>query len=185
MKKNVIPSYNFIISDDYKLADIEMDIMSNFESTERWLYLGADAANPDFARIGITMRDLRSRSYSSANPNYYLFCAFKCIHNLPVVNLKSMESDVLREFENYYRDQNGLTKRAKFYESDVFSDCFYNIDFEDFLRHLHYFLYTNYRQNFVISAMDYGFGVVDGEFIDCIFNQKVKNQNRYRQMLIQ
>src|SRR5450830_776750 len=175
MKKNIITCTDFILSDDYKSAEVELNMLNNFESIERWLYLGADAANPNFARVGITMGDLRSRSYSSANPNYYLFCAFKCIHNLPLVNLKTMEDDVLRRFENFYKYENGITKRARFYESGVFSDCFYNVDFIDFFKHLHHYIYTNYRNNFVISAMDHGFGVVDGEFIDCMFNQKVEN----------
>jgi hypothetical protein len=85
MKKEIVFLDEYIFSDDYKLAHVEMEIIKSFESAERWLYLGADATNASFARIGITMGDLRSRSYSSANPNYYLFCAFKCRPDLSMV----------------------------------------------------------------------------------------------------
>jgi hypothetical protein len=185
MKKEIIFLDDYILSDDYKLAHVEMEMIKTFESTERWLYLGADATNPNFARIGITMGDLRSRSYSSANPNYYLFCAFKCKPELSVADLKNMEDVILARFQNYYINYDGSTKRSFFYESGLLSDCFYKIDFLDFFVNLHSEIYQNYRSNFVTCGMEDEFGGEVGEFVDCIFNRKVENQNRYIRMIVQ
>ena len=185
MRKDETSFDDYVLSDDYKLASLEMNMIKNLESTTRWLYLGADATNPGFARIGMTMGDLRSRSYGSVNANYYLFCAFKCRHDLSELELKQIETAILDEFQNRYLNDDGSTKRLSFYESGYLSDCFSNVNFAEFFADLHYEIYENYRNSFVICGMDDGAGGVDGEFVDCIFNDKVRNKDDYRRLIIQ
>ncbi len=104
----------------------------NFESPNKWLYVGADCRNLNFAKIGITMNDLRSRSYSSANPNYYLFCAFQCEQSTTKEQLERIEQCALIYLDDVFRYDNGLTKRACHFESGYLSECYYDVDFEDF-----------------------------------------------------
>lgn len=173
------------IFEDYKAEYIWERSRLDIESTEIWLYLAADAANDTFAKVGLTMGDLSSRSYSSGNPRYYLFCAFKCKHDLQESKLKSIEDDLLSKLEDRYRYDDGSTKRERFHESGRKSECFYDIDFLEFFKDIHFELYENHRSSFVISGMSDGFGSTDGEFVDCIFNSKVSDPHHYRRMIIQ
>lgn len=88
--------YNLEIpDDDYKMAAVMGRDKENFESSNIWFYVGADCRNPSFAKVGITQGDLRSRSYSSANPNYHIFCAFQCTQDTTNAQLKSIERNAL------------------------------------------------------------------------------------------
>lgn len=157
-----------------------MESIKNIESTDKWLYLGADAKNPFYAKIGLTLGNLASRSYSSANPNYYIFCAFKCKYNLLKHDIDRIENDILTKFEKYYRYENGLTKRMMHYESGRPSECFCDIDFLHFFISLHLEIYSCHRNSFVISGMN------DGEFVDCEFNPKVgTDKYNYIRMITQ
>jgi hypothetical protein len=171
--------------DDYKLDYLEVEAQSNFESTEKWLYLGADALDGCFAKIGLTMGDLSSRSYGSVRPTYYLFCAFKCRHDLSRIELVEIEEKILVRFESLYSNADGSSKRLRHYESGRLSECFYPVDFLDFFINLHSEIYENYRDSFVICGMDDGGGGVCGEFVDCIFNSKVTDMMRYINMIVQ
>ncbi|MBV7549868.1 hypothetical protein KW849_26655 [Pseudomonas sp. PDM26] len=170
---------------DYKMDHVYTETMRNFASTERWLYLGADAGNSGFAKIGITTGDLSSRSYSSTNPNYYLFCAFKCNYDLPKEELASIEYSLLAKIDSLYRNSDGTSKRMSHHESGVLSECFCPVDFQDFFVTLHQEIYDNFRHKFVISGMENEIGDVDGEFVDCIFSQKIANPQNFRRLIIQ
>src|SRR5580700_10817336 len=101
---------------------VEMEARKDFESSTNWLYLGANAVHVNFAKIGLTMGDLSSRSYGSVDPNYYLFCAFKSKHNISNIELKNMENNILYKFENLYKNDDGSTKRLRHYESERLSE---------------------------------------------------------------
>lgn len=171
--------------DDYKMEYVWERTKLDMESRDGWLYLGADASNPGFAKVGLTMGDLSSRSYSSGNPNYYLFCAFKCRHDISLGELKIVENSILARLESLYTYGDGSTKRMRFHESKILSECFYDVDFIDFFQTLHYEIYENYRNYFVLTGMDDGFGGTDGEFIDCLFSPTLNDPHFYRKMIIQ
>ena len=185
MKKQLIPYNNYGVDDDFKSAYLHEQMAREFESMEGWIYLGADITNPRYARIGMTKGDLGSRSYSSANPNYYLFCAFKCKPELHESQIKTIENIILQRFQDGYRYPNGMTKRAVFYESGQYWDCFYDIDFLEIFVALHEQLYTNYRSVFTTCGVVDDAGGDAGVIIECLFNPKVPNQNKYRQMIAQ
>lgn len=95
-------TFDLEIPDDYKLASVLERDRADFESTNIWFYVGADYRDRRFAKVGITMGDLRSRSYSSSNPDYYLFCGFQCKHDTTRADLKNIERDVLSYLDEYY-----------------------------------------------------------------------------------
>lgn len=80
-----------IPDDDYKMAAVMERDKLNFESPNKWFYVGADSRDLGFAKVGITMGDLTSRSYGTNNPNFYLFCAFQCQQSTTEAQLKSIE----------------------------------------------------------------------------------------------
>lgn len=166
---------------DYKMEAIIEKNAREFESTEGWIYLGADISNPGYARIGMTKGDLRSRSYSSANANYYLFCAFKCKPEVHESQIKAIEDEVLRQFQYRYVHPDGTTKRAIFHESGRYSDCFYDVSFEEFFIDLHQLLYTSYRRFFSTWIVEQYEGIT----IQYLFNPKVPNHKKYVKMLLQ
>jgi len=172
---------------DYKMSQLIHDNRESFASVDKWLYLGADNRNSNFAKVGITGGNLTSRSYSSANPTYYLFCAFKFKHNVSKVDMKIVEDDVLSKLDKYWLDEYEISKRLCHYESNVLSECFDNVDFEDFYKNLHHLIYTHHRAKFEISgyqANDFDEG--DQEFVYCIFNKKLpKSENVYIEMILQ
>jgi hypothetical protein len=171
--------------DDYKMERAWEETRLNFESTEKWLYLGADAVDSTFAKVGLTKGDLSSRSYSSARPDYYLFCAFKCRYDLPMETLRSIEFDILTRLQDRHRYSDGTTKRRRHFESGNLSECFYDVNFTEFFMDYHFEIYNEYRSSFVISGVDDGFGGSEGEFVDCIFNRKVPGHHRYKRMIVQ
>lgn len=101
MKKPKV-TYNLQLNPnaDYKMAWIHERDQRNFESLTKWLYLGADLKDSRFAKVGLTMDDLASRSYSSANPNYYLFCAFKCRDNITKAEIENIERSAFEYLEH-------------------------------------------------------------------------------------
>lgn len=190
LKKNLNHHYENYLDDsyysyDYKYEWSKAEIINNFRSVEKWLYLGADAAKNSFAKIGMTMGDLSSRSYSSENPNYYLFCAFKCRHDLSRSELESIEKNVLLRMECLYRKADGSSTRLKHHDSKLLSECFDPVDFLAFFKSLHLEIYQSHRDNFVICGVDDGFGGCDGELVDCLFNPNINDRNKFMRMIIQ
>ncbi|WP_146749210.1 hypothetical protein [Paracidovorax anthurii] len=167
----------------YKMEFLHNKSKENFESTEKWLYLGANDRDRAFAKVGITMGNLTTRSSSSESPGYYLFCAFKCVNNITKNQLESIEEDALSHLEGVFRHSDGSIKRALHYESEYISECFFEVDFLDFFRALHYHLYKNHRNDF----MPCGFENDEGEFLDCEFNPRISRDeiNRYIRMILQ
>lgn len=166
---------------DYKLEAIIENDAKEFESTDGWIYLGADSSNPGYARIGMTKGDLGSRSYSSANPNYYLFCAFKCKHDLHARQIKAIEDNILLELQHRYVYEDGTTKRTRFHESGQYSDVFHDVPFEEFFVDLHQLLYTSYRGSFNTWIVEQ----YDSVTLQYQFNPKVENQLKYVRMICQ
>ncbi|NAO26202.1 hypothetical protein PsdCFBP2356_06370 [Pseudomonas syringae pv. dysoxyli] len=185
LRKDKLPWDESISFDDYKLDHVYTQTMMNFTSVDKWLYLGADAGNDRFAKIGITMGDLGSRSYSSANPNYYLFCAFKCNHDVSRDELIHMENVVLERLDGLFKYDYGASKRMYHYESGVLSECYQNINFQEFFVTLHQEIYDGFRHKFVISEMVTEIGMGYGEFVDCLFSHKITNHQYFRDMIIQ
>ncbi|KQW88165.1 hypothetical protein ASC84_12360 [Acinetobacter sp. Root1280] len=139
-KREVNEEYDWYYEDtgrDYKLQHQINDIRNNFESISNWLYLGADANDQSFVKIGITTGDLRSRSYSSARPTYYLFCAFKFKYNLSRLEMESVEGDILTRMENIYCNRPNHANRLNHFESGRVSECFQPVDFYNFYKDLH------------------------------------------------
>lgn len=171
---------------DYKLEQQIHNIRQNFESTTKWLYLGADIKDLNFAKIGITEGDLASRSYSSARPTYYLFCAFKFDYRASREEIKRVENDLLSRIDRLHRDKRGNSKRLIHFESGQLSECFHPVDFLEFYKDVHSIIYTHHHNNFVISGLYSEFDVCDGEFVDCILNPRLDNRdNKYLNMILQ
>ncbi|MFC4346130.1 hypothetical protein [Cupriavidus numazuensis] len=188
MKKKIISYERFDLfsRDDYKLEHVEQEAGRNFESLDKWLYLGADILDKNFAKIGMTMGDLASRSYSSTRPSYYLFCAFKFKHNISMQDVKRVENDVLLRIDCLHRNVDASSKRMIHYESGQLSECFYPVDFFDFYKDVHFEIYDRHRDSFVICGYENEFGMDDGEFVDCIFNSHQKNlHNEYIKIILQ
>lgn len=171
----------------YKMEFLHNQAKENFESTEKWLYLGSNARDSGFAKVGMTMGNLTTRSSSSESPSYYLFCAFKCINNITESQLKALETDTLSYLESFFVHPDGSSKRAMHDESGRISECFYDVDFLEFFRALHFFIYENHRNCFSISGFENEYGVSEGEFINCEFNPRISRNeiNKYIRMIIQ
>jgi hypothetical protein len=171
----------------YKMESIHNESKADFESTEKWLYLGANARDSGFAKVGITKGNLTTRSSSSESPVYYLFCAFKCKSKIEISKLKAIETNALKHLEGVFVYEDGSTKRALHHESQELSECFYDIDFLDFFVELHDFLYKNYSNDFSLCAYENEAGDIDGEFIDCEFHSRMTRQeiNKHIKMILQ
>lgn len=173
----------------YKMEYIHEKAKANYESTNKWLYLGADARDQTFAKVGITMGDLTSRSSSSANPRYHLFCAFKCDNDITTPKLKCIEKDVLSHLDGIFIKPNGSTMREVHCESGRISECFYGVDFLDFFRTLHYFLYEKHGNHFIGVEFyeDDEFNLHLGNYLDCEFNPHIllRERNKYIRMILQ
>lgn len=151
-----------------------------FESTEKWLYLEGDSCDPTFARIGITVGNLGSRSYRLTRPTSYLFCAFKFKHDISELEAECVKEEVLYRMDAMYIDRFNTT-RLDHYESGRITESFQPVDFIQFYKDVHFDLYINHRESFVIA--DYkGYG----EFVDCIFNPEIDNSDfKYTEMIVQ
>lgn len=171
--------YNLEIPDDYKIAQVMKRDKANFESPNIWFYLGADLRNPNFAKVGITMGDLRSRSYSSANPNYYLFCAFQCDQSTDTKQLTDIENSALSYLDRVFAWDNGQTKRVRHMESQHLSECYYDINFDDFFACLHDYLLDHHERYFQSVEYDYG-EALHGYALSCEFNPRLELNDRRR-----
>ena len=171
----------------YKMEFLHNQAKENFESTEKWLYLGSNARDSGFAKVGMTMGNLTTRSSSPENPSYYLFCAFKCRHNITKSELKDLEADALSYLGSVFVHPDGSSKRAKHHESELISECFYDVDFHEFFRELHSYIYENHRNYFTISGFENEDGFDEGEFVDCEFNSRMSRNeiNSYIRMILQ
>lgn len=174
------------VDDDYKAAAIYDRDKENFESLVKCLYLGADSKNAAFAKIGITMGNLASRSYSSSNPGYYLFCAFQCTANTTKAQLENVEKSVLSYLDKVFTREDGTTKREPHFESQRISECYYDIDFEELFKCLHDYLYDKHIHHFTT----HGFRIGDSEqgvHLSCHFNQCIPQevQNQYKGIILQ
>ncbi|HGS7174042.1 TPA: hypothetical protein ACMEXL_004615 [Klebsiella variicola subsp. variicola] len=178
--------YDLDIPDDYKMAYVMEGDRTNFESINKWFYLGADFINPRYAKVGITMGNLSSRSYSSANPNYYLFCAFQCDQKTTRTILETIERGALNYLDDQFRSDNGQTKRARHFESQRLSECYYGIEFEDFFGCLHSYLLDNHAQHFQIDGYEDEAGYNCGHSLAMLFNPRLQQdvQSSFRNMVI-
>lgn len=156
--------------DDYESEQMKHDAVQSLESVDKWLYLGADISNSNWAKIGITLGDLRSRSYSSANPNFYIFCAFKFEWNVTKEQIRRVEMELLNMFDKIFTDRFGNPNRLRHYESRKLSECYYPVDFSYFLDNLHNELFHNYSRFFVICGYENEIGDVDGATVMCEFS---------------
>ncbi|MGF6567320.1 hypothetical protein [Kosakonia cowanii] len=180
-------SYDLEIpDDDYKTAAVMMRDKANFESPYKWVYVGADARSPWDAKIGITMDDLRSRSYSTGNAEYYLFCAFQCDQRITKQQLEDIERSAIAYLDRVFVDDNGITKRKPHWESQRLSEWYYGINFEEFFVHVHNFLYDNYGTSFQIGAYLNEVGEMDGQALAWLFNPQLEPgvSERYLRMIL-
>lgn len=187
MRKKIIPfdDLESFYGRDYKLEYNERESKRNFESGDKWLYLGADAVDKNFAKIGMTMGNLVSRSYSSSRPSYHIFCAFKFKHNISTQEVMRVEVDLLSRIDGLHRNEDGSSKRMIHYQSGLPSECFHPVDFFAFYKDLHDGIYDRHRDSFVISGYENEYGVDDGEFVDCIFDpRQKKHHNKYVKMIL-
>ncbi|AFI89935.1 hypothetical protein EXT68_03790 [Pectobacterium parmentieri] len=171
---------------DYKMAWLHERDKRNFESLNKWLYLGADIKDDGFAKVGLTMDDLVSRSYSSANPNYYLFCAFKCRDNITKTEIKNIELGAVEYLELEFSNEDGTSNRARHAESGHLSECFYNINFTNFFISYHDYLYEKHHRDFLVTEFKNEFGDDEGNFLDCEFNPRftLQEKNKFIRMLL-
>ncbi len=170
-----------IPDDDYKIAAVMGRDKVNFESPNIWFYVGADCKNPGYAKVGITMGDLRSRSYSSANPNYYLFCAFQCMQDTTKSQLESIELNALTYLDGVFPNH-----RERHAESQRLSECYNDIDFEVFFPCLHDYLLDNHPHNFQTASFENAVGVEEGYALAWEFNHRLPLvvQRHFRNLIL-
>lgn len=137
-----------IPDDDHKMAYVMERDKLNFESSKIWIYIGADVKDPTFAKVGMTMSDLSTRSTSTGNSNYFLFCAFQCYHGTSAEQVREIE----RGAQQYLDYMFGEDKRGRFPETNRPSECYYGINFEDFFFHLHEYLWEHQIRHFPTSC---------------------------------
>ncbi|HEA9924697.1 TPA: hypothetical protein RXU73_004352 [Yersinia enterocolitica] len=170
-----------IPNDDYKMAAVMEDDKANFESQKIWFYVGADNRDPGFAKVGITMNDMGSRSSYSGNPSFYLFCGFQCKHGTTQAQLRIIEQNVLNYLDEVYP-----TKRARHIDSQRLSECYYDINFEDFFSLLHDYLHDNHYSNFQIAGFENEIGIDEGYALAWQFNSclPLEVQKRFRNLIL-
>jgi len=171
-----------IPDDDYKMQHVMTEHKKNYESLVKWLYVGANKNNKSYAKIGITNGNLQSRSYSTTDPDYYIFCAFKCNYNISKIDLESIESSVISYLDSIYADALGQSKRLQHAESNMLSECFHGIDFDDLLYQVHYALYTKHLRHFPLGSLTDNYGNHIGDIIDCEFNKIIPLENKMKYM---
>lgn len=166
-------------------ADYKMEIMHehdkrNFESREKWFYVGADLFHKNRVKVGITMGDLGSRSYSSGNPDYFLYCAFKCQDSISKEQLRTIEMDVLKGLDIAYANQ-----RMMHAESQYRSEWYRDVKFDDFVIYVHRLLFKNHRSFFIIEGLESHWDT-NYDLIACLFNKRytIEQQQHYRERLL-
>ncbi|AYV11532.1 MULTISPECIES: hypothetical protein [Shewanella] len=161
--------YNLKIpNDDYKIAAVMERDKANFESANIWLYVGTDGMKPEFAKVGITMGDLGSRSYCTGNPDYYLFCAFQCNIHTTKSKLESIEAGALNHLDSLFPKH-----RVPHRESGTLSECYRGIDFETFLISLNDYLLDKHHNDFQTVEYENAIGIVEGYALVCEFNNSI------------
>lgn len=172
---------------DYKEEWIYDRDKENYESVTKWLYLAQDVTDLFYAKIGITMGDLTARSYSSANPNYRIFCAFKCKFNISQKHLRAIENSALLNLEEMYTNPSFRMPRMRHVESRRNSECFTGIHYLNVFRDLHHYLYENHRSDFVTCGLINDVGHCEGELIDLEFNPNLSRNKirKYKEMIVE
>ena len=172
---------------DYKTEQLMHDAIQNLQNVRKWLYLGADISNREWVKIGITTGDLRSRSYSSANPNYYIFCAFQFNYNVTMKEMRRVELDMHNKFDRYFISQYGSSRRLNHFESGRPSECYCPVDFLFVLEDLHYELFHNYSLYFSKIGYENEIDDIDGATVRCEFSPTLpkKMQNKLLNRLMQ
>ncbi len=163
-----------IPDDDYKMAAVMERDRLNFESPDKWVYVGADSRDPGFAKVGITMGDLTSRSYGTNNPNFYLFCAFQCQQSITEEQLKHIERGAISYLDEVFCDDFGQTKRARHAESQRLSECYYDVNFEDFFVQVHDYLMDNHVRYFQTCGFENEYGGDEGYALAWNFSSILK-----------
>ncbi|HHP6708641.1 TPA: hypothetical protein ACSE6Y_003751, partial [Acinetobacter baumannii] len=158
---------------DYKTEQLMHDAFQNLLNEKKWLYLGADISNHEWVKIGITAGDLRSRSYSSANPNYYIFCAFQFKYNVTIEEMRKVEMDIHYKFDQDFIKDYGISKRLGHYESGRPSECYFPVDFSYVFEKLHYELFHNYSLYFYKIGYENEIGDEHGATLYCEFSPTI------------
>ncbi|MEI7151706.1 hypothetical protein [Pectobacterium carotovorum] len=132
------------------------------------------------------MDDLASRSYSSANPSYYLFCTFKCRDDIKKAEVENIERSAFEYLERVFANEDGTSNRTRHAESGRLSECFYNINFTDFFISYHDYLFDKCRNEFIVCGFENELGEDEGEFLDCEFNPRFTQQekNKFIRMIL-
>ncbi|QIL84332.1 hypothetical protein G7047_30400 (plasmid) [Diaphorobacter sp. HDW4A] len=152
----------------------------NFESTENWIYLGADIRDIFYSKVGITTGNLQSRSYSSAMPNYYLFCAFKAEIPTSKARLELVENDILANLDNQF----GQQFRMCHAESGTLSECYYGVEFKYIFQAVHQIIYYRHPNAFTRILCEDDYGNAIGSRVRCEFNEVVVKNKKYWESLI-
>ncbi|EPL6456532.1 hypothetical protein N0G65_003719 [Providencia rettgeri] len=170
---------------DYKMEFIHERDKRNFESREKWFYVGADLYHKNRVKVGITMGDLGSRSYSSGNPDYFLFCAFKCQDDISKEELRAIEKDVLERLDKTHVDDDGVCQRMMHAESQYPSEWYSGVDFQDFVIHVHWLLFKYHRRFFIVIGLESHWDNEE-DLLDCIFNERYtkQQQQQYRELFL-
>jgi len=168
--------------DDYEIEQMMHDTIQNLQNAKKWLYLGADISNPEWVKIGITAGDLRSRSYSSANPNYYIFCAFQFDYKVTIEEMRKVEMEIHYKFDQDFRQMYGHSRRLPHYESRRLSECYWPVDFLYVFEKLHSELFHNYGLYFPKIGYENEIGDEDGETVYCEFSPTI-DQTRKQYLL--
>ncbi|WP_370606112.1 hypothetical protein [Pantoea ananatis] len=180
MKKPAQTYGHAIPNGDFKAAVVMERDEENFESPNIWIYLGADIRDRNYAKVGHTMDDLRSRSYSSANPHYYIFCAFQCVASTTELQLKTIETGVLAHLDSIFPKH-----RAHHYESKKLSECYYDIDFDKLFIEVHDYLHDKNRGNFMTVTHLNEIEIDDGYTLVMEFNPRIplNTQRKYIELI--
>ncbi|MEX9785719.1 hypothetical protein [Providencia manganoxydans] len=170
---------------DYKMEAIYDRDKRNFESREKWFYVGADLFHKNRVKVGITMGDLGSRSYSSGNPDYFLFCAFQCQDAISPEQLRAIEKDVLKRLDKTYVDDDGICQRMLHAGSQYPSEWYRDVEFYDFVIHVHWLLFKYHSRFFIIEGLESHWDS-DEDLLSCIFNERYtkEEQQRFRELFL-
>ena len=171
---------------DYKMEFSHAQAVKNFESVNGWIYIGLDNSVSDRAKVGLTTGDLGSRSYSSGNPDYFLFCAFKCRHDITEDQLRSIEKDLIARLDQHYKNKDEELLRIRHFDSQKLSEWYGGIDTTIFFQDVHYILYTFHFNYFLGVEVYNDVETIDGCYLDCIFNAcyTKEQQKNFQSMLL-
>lgn len=183
MKTGPINAAHFFPGEEDFYFDRQMERdKRNFESTENWIYLGADIRDNLYSKVGITTGNLQSRSYSSAMPNYYLFCAFKAEIPTSKAHLEIVENDILANLDSQF----GQHFRMRHTESGLLSECYYGIEFKYIFQAVHQIIYYRHPNSFIRVLHEDYFENPIGSTVKCEFNERVvKDKKNWESLILQ